>query len=86
MKAAPLLHRKSVAFVLLWVQIKEEVTMNEYIERLVRCGIAIHDAVRLYYSFIREFGITALEEYLVSLEGDSYVAGIEFEPNLTASR
>ena len=60
--------------------------MNEYIERLVRCGIAIHDAVRLYCSFLKEFDLTALEDYLVSLEGDSYVAGIELKPNLTASR
>lgn len=47
--------------------------MNEYIERLMRCGIPPHDALRLLRAMIRDFGFDALEELTASIEGDCYV-------------
>ena len=51
---------------------KEKEIMQEYIERLIRCGMPPHDALRLLKSMIRDFGYEALEELTRSMEVDCY--------------
>jgi hypothetical protein len=48
--------------------------MQEYMERLMRCGIPPHDAMRLLKAMIRDFGYDELEELIVSIEREGYVA------------
>ena len=40
--------------------------MNSYMLELVSLGYTPHDACRLYYSFLKEFSIKDLEEFIRS--------------------
>lgn len=51
--------------------------MTEYIVRLERCGIPAHDAIRIWYTMLRDFDLEALEEYIRSLEDECYVGRIQ---------
>ena len=50
--------------------------MNEYLQRLITCGVPPHDAMRLLKSMIRDFGYDALEELTQEFEEEGHVAGI----------
>lgn len=47
--------------------------MYEYIERLMRCGIAPQEALGLFKSMVRDFGYKALDELITAMEKDRYV-------------
>ena len=49
--------------------------MNEYIERLVRCGYAHYTAHNICHSFMRELGLKELQEFVESIEKDNNVCG-----------
>ena len=46
--------------------------MNEYVIRLERIGIAAHEAYRIVYDFLKNFGYDALDAYIESLEEEYY--------------
>lgn len=47
--------------------------INKFIERLNRCGISMSDATRTAYDIQKNYGWDALEEYVKSIEEDTYV-------------
>lgn len=47
--------------------------MEDYINRLVRCGYAHYTAYNICHSFMREFGYKELEEYIQSIEKDHFI-------------
>ena len=50
--------------------------MQEFITRLVHCGYSPSDAYSTCRSFIREFNMHDLEEFILSLERECYVVRI----------
>ena len=44
--------------------------MQEYIDRLIRCGYSPCDAYFTYHSFVRELNVNALDAFIASLEKD----------------
>lgn len=48
--------------------------MTEYVEKLCRLGIPACNAVCIVEDFLKNFGTTALDEYISDLERDSYEA------------
>lgn len=44
--------------------------MDEYITRLYRCGIPMHDAWMICQDFRKSFSLEALEEYVAEIERD----------------
>lgn len=51
--------------------------MNDYIDRLERCGMARHEAVRLVKAMIKDFGYRELEELTKEMEKDAYVDRVQ---------
>ncbi len=51
--------------------------MQDYVNRLIRCGIPASDAVSLYKSMLRDFGVRELEELITAMERDAYVARVQ---------
>lgn len=51
--------------------------MQEYINRLARCGVSAAEAIRLCKAMVRDFGFDALEELTASIERDSHVERIQ---------
>lgn len=49
---------------------------NSYVMRLIRIGIPIHDAYKIIFDFIKNFGTKGLEEYISDLERNAYVGRI----------
>lgn len=47
--------------------------MNEYIERLVRCGQSPANAKRIVQDFMLKFDEAHLNAYIKSIEKDTYV-------------
>ena len=54
--------------------------MNDYILRLYRLGIPMHEALRIYEDFKRYYNEDALEEYISDMERDHYVDRIQSKP------
>lgn len=48
--------------------------MTEYVDRLMRLGIPACNAVSITQDFLKNFGTTALDEYIEDLERDNYEA------------
>lgn len=42
--------------------------MEEYVQRLIRCGYSPCDAYFTYHNFMREMGCNALDSFISSLE------------------
>ena len=53
------------------MEISEKI--NNYIDRLVRCGYSASEATRTAYDMQKNFGYDGLDEYVKSLEDDVYV-------------
>ena len=53
------------------MEISEKI--NNYIDRLVRCGYSTSEATRTAYDMQKNFGYDGLDEYVKSLEDDVYV-------------
>lgn len=49
----------------------------KFIERLNRCGISMSEATRTAYDIQKNYGWDALEEYVESIEEDTYVGRIQ---------
>lgn len=49
----------------------EGIHMEDYINRLVRCGYAHYTAYNICHSFMREFGLKELLEFIESIERDN---------------
>ncbi len=47
--------------------------LNNYIQRLQRCGYSAYEATRTANDMQKNFGLNGLEEYVKSLEEDTYV-------------
>ena len=47
--------------------------MENYIRRLERVGVSAHEAYRIVFDFLKNFGIEVLEEYIAELESETYV-------------
>lgn len=47
--------------------------MREYIERMMRCGIAAEEATRICRAMVRDYGYQELEELTADIERDSHV-------------
>lgn len=47
--------------------------INNYIDRLKRCGFSISEATRIAYDMQKNYGWDGLEDYVKSVEEDSYV-------------
>lgn len=60
--------------------------MNEKVERLIRCGFAPHDALRMCKAMVKDFGFKELEDFVSSVEGDVYVGRIQSKPDKQACR
>lgn len=52
---------------------KRRLIMTDYICRLERIGIAAHEAYRIVFDFLKNFGVVALEDYITEMERDCYV-------------
>lgn len=50
--------------------------MESYIRRLERVGVSAHEAYRIVFDFLKNFGIEELEEYICELEGEAYVGRV----------
>ena len=50
--------------------------INNYIQRLQRCGYSASDATRMAQDMHKNFGLIGLEEYVKSVEEDTYVGKI----------
>jgi len=53
------------------------ITLNEYIERLKRCGYSISEATRVAYDMHKNFGLKGLSEFVLSVEEDTYVGRVQ---------
>lgn len=53
--------------------------MNDYIDRLERCGMARHEAVRLVKAMIKDYGYRELEELTKEMEKEAYVERVQPE-------
>lgn len=51
--------------------------MNDYIERLKRCGESPSEATRIVQDFILKFDESHLEAYIRSREADTYVGAVQ---------
>lgn len=47
--------------------------MNDYINRLVRCGYAHYYAYKICISFMREMSLKDLEDFIQSIEKDHFI-------------
>ena len=50
--------------------------MQDYIDRLTRCGVSPNEAHLLCTTMVREFGLVELEELVESMEKEAYVAKV----------
>ena len=51
--------------------------MQEYINRLARCGVSAAEAIRLCKAMVRDFSFAELEELIAEIERDSHVERIQ---------
>ena len=51
--------------------------INNFIERLKRCGFSISEATRTAYDMQKNFGWGGLEDFVSSIEEDYYVDRIQ---------
>jgi hypothetical protein len=54
--------------------------INNYIQRLQRCGYNASEATRTAHDMQKNFGYVGLDEYVKSLEADTYVDKFQSEP------
>lgn len=47
--------------------------MSDFINRLNRCGMPMHEAYRTAWDFVKCFGEKALEEFVKDVEANCYV-------------
>lgn len=64
------------------MEISEKI--NNYIERLVRCGYSASEATRTAYDMQKNFGYEGLDDYVKSLEDDVYVCELQSESCINA--
>lgn len=50
--------------------------INNYIDRLKRCGFSISEATRIAYDMQKNYGWDGLEDYVKSVEEDVYVCRV----------
>ena len=50
--------------------------MEEYVERLIRAGVSVCEAVYIVQDFAKSFTVAELEEYTQSIERSAYVAAV----------
>lgn len=46
--------------------------MQEYIQRLIRCGFPAHEAYQTVYAMIKDFGTIGLEDFIAGIEEESH--------------
>lgn len=51
--------------------------LENFIERLKRCGFNISEATRICYDMHKNYGVNGLEEYVRSVEEDCYVDNVQ---------
>ena len=56
--------------------------INNYIQRLQRCGYNASEATRTAHDMRKNFGYVGLEEYVKSVEDDVYVCELQSEPSV----
>lgn len=58
--------------------------INNYIDRLHRCGFSLSEATRTAHDMLKNFGYNGLDEYVRSLEVDIYVDSLQSESCINA--
>ena len=58
--------------------------INNYIDRLKRCGFSISEATRISYDMQKNYGWDGLEDYVKSIEEDTYVDKLQPESCVNA--
>jgi len=58
--------------------------INNYIQRLQRCGYNASEATRTAHDMQKNFGYVGLEDYVKSVEDDVYVCGLQSESCIRA--
>ena len=71
----------SRCFILYYQGMEINDRINNYIQRLQRCGYNASEATRTAYDMRKNFGYTGLDDYVKSVEDDVYVDKLQPEPS-----
>lgn len=58
--------------------------INNYIQRLQRCGYNASEATRTAHDMQKNFGYVGLDDFVKSVEDDVYVCGLQSESCIRA--